>query len=156
VKNKIFSQTITFNGHENILGTHYNTLEVTKENDISKRADCIIGVSSTAGCADINSELASHIKQNGKMAFVIRVEELDFSFLGFGSKSLHLSDPHEIVLRKSDYASSRTLAIRCTAAAVDLPREMILRLQDPDSKGELEIIAVDEYFREELPVVEFA
>ena len=31
-------------GHPNIIGTHYNTLELTKDSSLTKEGDCIIGV----------------------------------------------------------------------------------------------------------------
>jgi len=153
--NSIISEAISFHGHRNILATHYNTLEITTEKEISKRADCIIGVSATKACSDINERLASHIKSGGKMAFVIKVNEIEFSFTGYGSPDLQLSDSQEIVLRKSNFASSRTLAILSDAAAIDLPRFLIRKLQDPQCKGDLEIIAISEHAREKIPALEF-
>ena len=33
-------------GHENILATHKNTLEFTKDDFVTKTGDCIVGISS--------------------------------------------------------------------------------------------------------------
>lgn len=154
-KKKIFSEIIEFQGHRNIIGTHYNTLEITTHDEISKRADCIVGVSATKGCSGLNPKLSNHVKNNGKMSFVIRVENEEFTFFGFGDPALKLTNPLEIVLRKSVFASDRTLAVRCNAAAIDLPRSMVHALQDPSSRGSMEIIALDEYAKEQIPTVEF-
>lgn len=148
------SETISFRGHRNILGTHYNTLEITKEKEISKRADCIIGVSATKACSDISELLAAHIKAGGKMAFVIKVNESEFTFTGYGSSDLQLSDPSEMVLRKSNFASSRTFAIQCDASAIDLPRSLIKQLQDPLCSGELIVTAIAEYAKEKIPTLD--
>ncbi len=151
---QISSEVIEFQGHENILGTHYNTLEMTTYPTISKRADCIIGVNATKSCATLDDRLVSHVKSNGKMVFVVSVGELNFSFNGFGSQDLPLSDEKEIVLRKSDFISPRTLAIHCDAAAIDLPREMISALQNPRAKGRMEIKAVEGSPFGEVPSLE--
>jgi uncharacterized protein len=157
-ENKILSETIKFRGHENILATHRNTLEITKEPEISRRADCIVGVSSSKSCPDLDPKIVSHIKSGGALAFRITVEDSSCGFLGFGSRELQLSDPKEMVLRRSDFISPRTLAIRCDAAAVDLPRILVSYLQDPDIFGTLEIAAVTgpvSAVLEEIPAIEF-
>jgi uncharacterized protein len=149
------SQTIDFRGHMNILGTHLNTIEITTETEISKRADCIVGVCATKSCANLNREIVDHIKSNGRMTFVISVAELEFNFTGYGSKELSLTDEKEIVLRKSDFISPRTLAIRCDAAAIDVPRHMINLLKSSDARGSLKIIAVDGLLNQKLPKIDF-
>jgi uncharacterized protein len=140
---KIFSETIQFRGHENILGTHRNTLEITKEAEISKRADCIIGVCASKSCADLDPRLVKHIMSNGRLEFEIAVKNAKFAFSGFGSENLTLTDTGEIVLRKSDFSSPRTLAIHCDAAAIDLPRELVELLKNPKTPGTMEIFAVE-------------
>jgi uncharacterized protein len=140
---KVFSETIEFRGHRNILGTHRNTLEITKVSEISRRADCIVGVAATKSCADIDARIINHLRSNGRMEFRLSVSDLDFHFFGFGSQNLQLTDDKEIVLRKSDFISPRTLAIHCDAAAIDLPRQLVELLQDPETIGMLEINTVE-------------
>ncbi len=135
-------ERIEFRGHPNVLGLHRNTIEVTKDIEISKRADCVIGVRASKACIDFNSSLKQHIRTGGHLRFELRVKEEKYEFQGMGSNSLKLSDERELVLRKSDFASIRTGAIRCSAAAVDVPRSIIRNLQDPDSTGMLIIIPI--------------
>ncbi len=134
---------IEFHGHRNILGTHYNTLELTTDREISKRADCIIGVSASKACAGLTPRLKDLIRKENKIRFSLRVGESIFSFEGIGKRDLSLFDEREIVLRRSEFVSSRTGSVRCTAAARDLPREMIRTLQDPETTGILEIRCVE-------------
>ncbi len=91
------------------------------------------------------------------MAFVIRVEDLEFGFQGFGSENLPLTDETEIVLRKSEFISPRTLAIQCDAAAIDVPREMVNLLKDPGTIGSLEIKVIEALglSEREIPPIEF-
>ncbi len=134
--------SIHFHGHKNIIGSHRNTLEITRENEISKRADCIIGVRSSKGCSGLSPALAKHIQNSGALSFVIRVENYSFAFSGIGSSELTLKHDSEIVLRRSDYVSERTAAIHCSAAAIDIPREIVWKLKDPTCLGILEVRAV--------------
>ena len=140
---KVFSETIEFRGHKNILGTHRNTLEITKESEISRRADCIVGVEATKSCADLDTRILNHLRSNGRMEFRLSVSGFNFDFFGFGSQNLQLTDDKEVVLRKSDFISPRTLAIHCDAAAIDLPRKLIKLLQAPETTGKLEIYTVE-------------
>jgi uncharacterized protein len=140
---KSLIEIIRFRGHENILGTHRNTLEITKDSYITKRADCIVGVSATKGCAGIDVKLAQWIRSGNEMVFVISVGNLKFGFSGCGSEKLELTNENELVLRRSDFSSPRTLAIRCDAAAIDIPREIVRQLQNKETVGSLEIFISD-------------
>ena len=145
---------ITFRGHENVLSLHRNTIEITKEKDISRRADCIIGVSASKACSHLDEKLKEHIRQGGFLRFEIVVGKSSFVFSGRGNKSLELTDEHELVLRRSDYYSARTAAIRCDAAACDIPRSIVRLLQTPQSEGILRITAQpsrEETFNWNLP-----
>lgn len=66
----------------------------------------------------------------GYMVFGVRAK---------GDPRLELSHPHDMVIRKSDFISDRTLAIHADAAARNLPREMVRALKDPKTEARLEI-----------------
>ena len=142
VTSEIHSQIVeilTFQGHENIRGYHRNTLELTMDSEISRRADCIIGVNSDKACAQLSSGLKNQIMEGLALCFELKVNDETFKFFGRGSKDLTLEDAREIVLRKSDFASPRTAAIKCTSAAIDIPRHMIQMLKNPLQQGSLSI-----------------
>ena len=134
------AEILRFNGHQNILGTHYNTLELTSDGEISRRADCIIGVNSDKACFQLGANLKKHIREGGGLKFELRVNKELFTFFGRGSKGLTLEDPKEIVFRKSHFESSRTAAISCSAAAIDIPKHLIKLLKQPSQEGTLAII----------------
>ena len=48
-------------------------------------------------------------------------------------------------MRKSEFVSPRTAAVFCNAAAIDVPRKIIEKLQDPKAVGTLSLTAVEEY-----------
>ena len=142
-KKGLVVETIEFHGHPNILGTHYNTIEITRVDEISKRADCIIGVSASKACSDLSPLLKRHIQAGGHLIFEIKVGATSFAFTGKGRKELQLTDPDELVVRRSDFVSDRTAAVSCDAAATDIPRKMIRLLQEKHTTGVLTISAAD-------------
>jgi len=135
-------EVLTFRGHRNVLGTHPNTIELTREEEISTRADCIIGVSCDKACAQLNPLMKRHIQGCGGLRFELRVGQTSFDFQGSGTKGLTLDDPLEFVVRKSYFESPRTAAIRCNAAAIDIPRHLIQMMRDPTQEGTLTMIPV--------------
>ncbi len=153
-----FSQEIKFWGHPNVLSTHGNTLEITMDEEISKRADCILGVRATHACRDLAPEIKECIFAGRPFRFEIKVQGLEYSFLGRGAMDLELSDPREMVFRKSNFSSPRTVAVSCNSAAIDIPRKMVGLLRDPETSGSLMIIALknSDYPEAKVPMIEFA
>ena len=50
---------VEFFGHPLIKATHETTFEITKEEKISLKGDCIIGVKANKSCKDLNDQLKS-------------------------------------------------------------------------------------------------
>lgn len=127
---------IQFSGHENIRSNHQKTIEITKESHLTPQGDCIVGVNATSSCADLPLELKEKLKNpDSKIKFSIRVGDYEFLLEGKGHPELILSHTEDIVIRKSDFICPRTLAIKCDKASDLLPRDMIVLLQDPKTKG---------------------
>jgi len=116
-------------GHSNILGTHNNTIEFTKDSKLSKRGDCIIGIRADY---DIN-DLLEIVSTSSKIRVVIRVADIIEEINCVINKEFN--DEHEIVIRKSNFISKRTLGIRADKAAIDLSRELIKNLQNPKTRA---------------------
>ena len=121
--------TVEFKGHPNITAKHKTTLEITKEPHLTLRGDCIIGVSSSASVKDLPELIKSEIKSGKRIDFYLIVGNLSFNFFGYGHSDLSLSHPTDIVIRKSSFISDRTLAIKSSAAAKDIPRNIVELLQ---------------------------
>ena len=133
---------ITFYGHPNVLATHPRTIEITKDNYLTKEGNCIVGINANKACNDINQKLRSLITQdNIPIQFEIIVGTLSFEIKGFGNSQLTLSNSHDIVIRTSNYISTRTVSINCNKAAIHIPRDIIMLLQDSNIKGSLIISA---------------
>jgi len=116
-------------GHENILGTHRTTIELTKENSLSKRGNCIIGVNSSKACVDLSQELKNLIKNKEIIKVSIKIGDLIDFFYGEGNENLTLLDNKDMVFRKSDFICDRTILINCTKSSRELNRDIVKNLK---------------------------
>ena len=129
---------IPFKGHENILSLHQKTIEITKDSDLTVNGDCIIGVNSELSCKDLPEKFKNMAKNpDSSIIFTIKVGNEKFSIRGKGSEKLTLKHAKDIVLRKSAFTCSRTLAINCDKASDDIPRSIVKKLQNPTITGKL-------------------
>ena len=129
---------IPFRGHKNILSLHEKTLEITKESDLTMNGDCIVGINADLACRDLPEDFKKNVmSDDAKITFTIKAGKHSFSIHGNGSKKLTLKHPNDIVLRKSAFVCTRTLAIKCDKASSDMPREMIHVLQNPKIIGKM-------------------
>ena len=108
---------IPFTGHKNILSLHEKTIEITKDSELSVSGDCIIGTNSSLACIDLPEKFKKKIQNpNATIEFTIVADEYSFSIHGKGSDKLTLKHTSDIVLRKSAFTCSRTIAINCDKA----------------------------------------
>ena len=136
------TETIIAYGHENIQATHKTTLEITREKHLTKNGDCIIAVAADKGLIDLSPKFKETLRRkDATLAIRIEtggvVEEIKAS----GSSHLVLIHPTEIVVRKSDYISNRTLAIRADKASFDLPKRLVDKLKNPNQKVKIMLTA---------------
>jgi len=134
-------EEITFHGHKNVLSLHARTIEITKDSNLTKNGDCIIGVSADKSCNDLNTALKARLRTNGTIVKItIVVEPYEFELSGYGNKGLGITHQHDIVLRKSNYVDSRTLVVSCDKSALDIPRNMVSSLTNSQVKGIMRIV----------------
>jgi len=127
---------VPFLGHENILSLHEKTIEVTKDLKLTTNGDCIIGVGSNISCIDLPGKMKKKIQDpKAKISFSIIVNNKKFTINGYGSEKLSLKHTKDIVLRKSAFTCSRTIAINCDKASSDIPRDFVKTLQNPKTRG---------------------
>jgi hypothetical protein len=122
-------------GHKNILAMHPTTLMITKDKELTKQGDCIIAVGANKAVADLNIEFKQKL-QNPKTKVNITIEIDDFTeqVSAYGSAELDLNNNKDIVIRKSNFTSDRTLAVKADKAAKDLPREFTKKLETPNQQ----------------------
>ncbi|MFC1752930.1 HAD-IA family hydrolase [Thermoproteota archaeon] len=118
-------------GHPNILSSHKNTLEFTKEPEVSKKGDCIVGIESDFS----KKELKQLIKQHKLLRLTIKAGNLKDSINFIANPEF--DDDKELVIRRSEFNSERTFGFRTDKASIDLNRKLIKRLQDPKTRAEI-------------------
>ncbi|HET6809026.1 MAG TPA: DUF371 domain-containing protein [Nitrososphaera sp.] len=127
---------VTFFGHPNIRSLHAKTIEITKDEHLTPRGDCIIGVKADKACADLDESFKHRLKSNSS---VVRMEIMvgDESFLisGMGDGRLSMLNAHDIVIRKTNFVCPRTMSVLCDKASSDMPRKLVKMLQDQETKG---------------------
>jgi len=129
-------------GHTKIQGTHQTTLEFTKETHLTERGNCIIGVEASKGAVDLSYEFKRIVQNpNSRISLYFDVGKYREVVRGFGSQGLLLTNPTDLVVRKSNYICNRTLMIRSDKSAIDLPRGLISLLQDPSRRIEVKLVA---------------
>ncbi len=115
--------TFKAKGHENVLATHANTLELTKDTELSRTGDCIIAVAADFSLPEIK-----------KIMFSAKTFLMTISAGGIEEKITFLRNnefdsDQEIVLRLSEFNSVRTLGFRATKSAKMLNRKLVDELK---------------------------
>ena len=129
--------SFTCYGHENITARHKTTLEFTKDEDLSLKGDCIVGVKASfqlnkikhfIKTMDNNKKITiimERINNNSKNKIVERINaEINPSF----------NSDREMVIRKTDFVSDRTFAIRADKAAFELNRNLVKNISNGKQK----------------------
>ena len=131
---------VIFHGHPNVLCFHKKSIEITRDPELSRRGDCIIGVRSNKGCSQLDHRLRHAIgRDDAEIRIEIIVADLFLKIMGRGSCDLPVLDKRDIVIRKSGFCCPRTLSVLCDKAASDIPSSMVKKLQDSETEGLLRI-----------------
>jgi hypothetical protein len=107
----------------------------TKDIHVSKNGDCIVAMAADKSVVDLSVQFKEEIhKPNAKVTITIEAGDFKEEITALGSPKLCLCHATDIVIRKSDYICSRTLAINANKSANDLSRELLEKLQNPEQK----------------------
>jgi hypothetical protein len=119
-------------GHENIQAIHPTTLMITKDPRLSKNGDCIVAVAADKAAADLSREFKDALrKPNAKLTLTIEADGVKEQITALGSEKITLTHAADLVVRKSNFVCSRTLAIQSDKASLDLSRNLIAKLCVP-------------------------
>lgn len=141
MRRKELKEIIIAHGHENLTGTHATTLEITKETHLAKEGNCVIAVGADKAIDDLTPQFKNSLRRiTSRLAIFIEADEVTETVNACGNPHLILEHPTDIVVRRSDYISNRTLAIQADKAANGLSRELISRLKDPKQKVKITLI----------------
>ena len=127
---------VTFYGHPNIRSLHAKTIEITKDEHLSPRGDCIIGVKANKACADLDESFKHRLKSNLSVIKIeIMVGDESFIISGRGDERLSMLNSNDIVIRKTNFVCPRTMSVLSDKASSDVPRKLVRILQDQQTKG---------------------
>ena len=119
---------------------HPTTIEITTEEHLTEKGDCIVGVGAAKGCGQLSETLKTALRsEKARVTIRVLVGDECFELSAEGDRRLELSHPHDIVIRRSRFMSGRTLAVGASAAARDIPRSIVSKLKNPETVGALEI-----------------
>jgi len=108
-------------GHENIRATHSATLEFTKDDFVTLQGDCIVGINADFDYAALKKFLV------GKEKLLVEIKVGEFVETVECSVNPDFCSEHEIVIRRSDFISERTLGVRCTKTSAELDRQVVVQ-----------------------------
>ncbi len=140
----MIKETFFIYGHKNVLSTHATTLEFTKDDELTLKGDCILGISATKGLSEFSEEFKEKIRDE-KARVTVEIEACGVMEIvaGFGHPDLTLSDACDIVIRKSGFVCGRTLCVHADKAAVDIDKRIVEYLKKPGSKAKVTISISD-------------
>ncbi len=139
---KVLSERVTAFGHPLISATHPTTLEITKEKEITEKADCIIGVSADKSLSDFGLKFKRAVRNpNTIIKLKIEVNGKTEVVTGHGHPNLTYESKIHIVSRKSSYICKRTLMIHADKAAKDLNRLLVKELRKESAKIKIHLYA---------------
>ncbi|MEE8167247.1 MAG: DUF371 domain-containing protein [Candidatus Hydrothermarchaeales archaeon] len=122
---------VVAHGHKNVTAEHNTTIEVTRDREIGRRADCIIGVNADKGLVQLSDEFKAAAKNDDcAIRVLFKAGGVDEVVMGRGHSALTFKDEDEMVIRKSDFICPRTLMIRADKGAKDLDRGLIEALKN--------------------------
>ncbi len=115
-------------GHENIRAEHRSTLEVTAEEHLTPRGDCIIGVRAPHGSRELPENVKNALRNGWNACLVVRAGSYSDVVCGRGDTGLQLSDDTRMIFRKSSFIEPATVFIIADKSARDLDRRLIREL----------------------------
>ncbi|MDH4214784.1 MAG: DUF371 domain-containing protein [Candidatus Odinarchaeota archaeon] len=118
-------------GHENVIGRHKTTVEITSENFLTHQGTCIVGTRATQTLAGLDSVIKKLVTlESTKIVLEMEVNGIIERVTGSGGPCLTYSDSVSMVARTSSYQCGRTLMIHADKAASDLREDFVNNLKD--------------------------
>lgn len=127
---------VTFYGHPNVRSLHSKSIEITKDGYLTPKGDCIIGIKANKACTDLEESIRRGLKSSLAIVKIeVIVDDESFIIKGRGDERLTMLNPHDIVIRRTNFVCPRTMSVLCDKASSDMPRELVRLLQHQEQKG---------------------
>ena len=123
-----------------ITATHPSTLEITTDDHLTPRGDCIVAIRATCGLREFPSRIKKALSNdNVRGMLTIEAQGTVFKVEGRGSTKLSFLHSRDIVVRKSSFVSERTLMVNADKSAGNIPERLVQFLQRPDYRIAVEV-----------------
>ena len=129
-----YVETIIARGHNLIQATHKTTFEITKENSLTKRGNCIVAIAADKSMKDFSEKFKEAAKKYSAITIIIEAEDCREFIKAHGNPALTLTHPKDVVIRESSFICDRTLAVKADKSASDFSRDFIKKLRNPKQK----------------------
>lgn len=129
-KKEVLREKINAWGHPDITASHTSIIEIIKNKELPKDNNSVIAVGANKACADLNEAFKNNLKMGKEMKVKISVDGREDVVLAKGSPVLELSDKNCMIIRKSNFVDSRTLAISANKSAHELDEKLKARLKN--------------------------
>jgi len=135
VQNMEYAEVVTAYGHSLVQATHKTTIEVTKDPHLTRKGECIIAVNADKSLVDLSQSFKDAARNpKAKIIVIIEAGGESETVTAHGDAGLTFNHPTDMVIRKSSYVCSRTLAVNADKAANNLSRKLVGKLRDPSQK----------------------
>lgn len=117
-------------GHPLVRALHRTTFEITTEDRLTPRGDCVIAVGADKSARTLAPSFRSLAsKDDARIVVALECGGVAEIVRAWGSSLLTFEDRKSIVVRRSNYADARTIAVRSDKAAAHLSRELVSNLR---------------------------
>jgi uncharacterized protein len=122
-------EIINCRGHPFVLGTHPTTFEVTREVHLTKKGNCIIGISADKGCNRLSAEFKRVLTHDDAVLITsLSCDGKTVEVKSRGSSQFTLDHPTDLVWRRSSFVCGRTIGIMSDHVAATLPEDLLANL----------------------------
>jgi len=130
-------------GHENVIGEHETTVELTSEDFLTKQGTCIVGVRMDITLDQLDSKIKGLATLSStRIVLRMSIDGLTEEVTGIGSPGLTYTDSTSMVARTSIFECGRTLMVNADKAASDLSRDFVDRLKEDGAIIDCELIYI--------------
>jgi len=125
------TEIIRCRGHALVSARHRTTFEITTEDHLTEKGDCIIGIGADRGACDLSAGFRRIIcHDDANLTTVLACGRVVAEVHSRGSAALTLTHHSDLVWRRSRFACGRTIGILSDAVAADLPADLVRLLRD--------------------------
>jgi hypothetical protein len=116
-------------GHPHVLGTHPTTFEVTRDVHLSRKGNCIIGISADKSCDRLSEEFKQVLTHDDAILITrLSCGGETAEVRSHGSSQFTLDHPTDMVWRRSSFVCGRTIGIMSDQVAATLPEDLLINL----------------------------